>query len=84
MKKNYKLTDKELKIINKASDITRTDYEIYDNQIEVYLFVVAVEELINTVEHYKQEIRELKQDPDDNYIRRPMSDYTGDSYDDRY
>lgn len=46
--------------MNKASDITRTDYEIYDNQIEVYLFVVAVEELINTVEHYKQEIRELK------------------------
>ncbi len=84
MKKTYKLTDKELKIMNKASDITRTDYEIYDNQIEGYLFVVAVEELINTVEYYKQKIKELKQDLDDNYIHRPMSDYTGDSYDDRY
>lgn len=84
MKKTYKLTDKELKIMNKASDITRTDYEIYDNQIEGYLFVVAVEELINTVEYYKQKIKELKQDLDDNYIHRPMSDYTGNSYDDRY
>lgn len=38
--------------MNKASDITRTDYEIYDNQIEVYLFVVAVEELIKEINYY--------------------------------
>jgi hypothetical protein len=35
MEKNYKLTDKELKIINKASDITTTDYEVKNREIEL-------------------------------------------------
>jgi DNA repair exonuclease SbcCD ATPase subunit len=41
-------------------------------------------ELENDIEDLKEELEELKDDMEDNYIHRPMSHYTGDSYDDRF
>lgn len=43
-----------------------------------------IEELKSEIEEWQDKYQELEQDMKDNYIPRPMSDYTGDSYDDRF
>ena len=60
MKKNYKLTDKELKIINKASDITRTDYEVKNRKITINDLINIIEDLLDKIEHKEEIIEELE------------------------
>ena len=60
MEKNYKLTDKELKIINKASDITVTDYEIKNREITIDNLINIIEDLLGEIEHKEEMIEELK------------------------
>lgn len=43
-----------------------------------------VEELEDDLKETKRDYKDLEQDLEDNYIHRPMSHYTGDSYDDRF
>lgn len=43
-----------------------------------------IEDLAGEVDDLKDELEDLQQDLEDNYIPRPMSDYTGDRYDDRF
>ena len=42
------------------------------------------ENAIDELKETKRKLRELEENIKDNYIPRHMSDYTGDSYDDRY
>lgn len=43
-----------------------------------------IEDLVDKVEDLEDKYQTLQQNLEDNYISRPMSDYTGDSYDDRF
>ena len=42
------------------------------------------EGVVYELKETKRKLRELEENIRDNYIQRPMSDYTGDSIDDRY
>lgn len=53
--------------------------------------IISIEELIGILEDeiaekevWQKKYEDLEKDLEDNYISRPMSDYTGDSYDDRF
>lgn len=53
--------------------------------------IVSLDEIIGLLEDIDDELEDvedkyndLQQDLEDNYIPRPMSDYTGSSYDDRF
>ena len=53
--------------------------------------LISIEELIGILEDevaekevWQEKYEDLEKDLQDNYISRPMSDYTGDSYDDRF
>lgn len=53
--------------------------------------IITIDDLISTLEDVDSELEELddkytklEQDLEDNYVSRPMSDYTGDRYDDRF
>lgn len=69
MKKIYKLTDKELKIINKASDITITDYEVKNREITIDNLINIIEDLLDEIEHKEEIIEELKKS------KEPPCDY---------
>ena len=43
-----------------------------------------IEDLSCEYDVLKEEYDDFKQDVEDNYVSRPMSDYTGDAYDDRF
>lgn len=60
MKKNYKLTEKELKIINKASNITITNYEVKNSEITIDNLINIIEDLLGEIEHKEEMIEELK------------------------
>lgn len=44
----------------------------------------AIETLDEEVESLREKLEDLEQDIEDNYVPRRRSDYTGDSYDDRF
>lgn len=53
--------------------------------------LVSIDELIELIQDLKgeydslqEQYDDLKQDMEDNYVHRPMSDYTGDARDDWY
>jgi len=60
MEKNYKLTDKELKIINKASDITITNYEVKNREITIDNLINIIEDLLGEIKHREELFEELK------------------------
>lgn len=60
MKKNYKLTEKELKIINKASNITITNYEVKNREIAIDNLINIIEDLLGEIEHKEEIIEELR------------------------
>lgn len=60
MKKNYKLTDKELKIINKASNITITNYEVKNREITIDNLINIIEDLLGEIEHREELFEELR------------------------
>ena len=78
------LDDEHLEIIKKIQEITMHDYELKGNFIPQNSLWLMVEDLLCEVEHFEEMIEEQKENIKDNYIPRPMSDYTGDNYDDRY
>lgn len=43
-----------------------------------------IEEMEDEIESLKEEISDMEDDIRDNYLHRPMSHYTGDTYDDRF
>ena len=43
-----------------------------------------IEDLDDEIEYWKEKYEDLEQDLEQNYIHRKRSDYTGDSYDDRF
>lgn len=56
----YKLNENELKIINKASDITITDYEVKNREITIDNLINIIEDLLDEIEHKEDKIIELE------------------------
>ena len=56
----YKLNENELKIINKASDITVTDYEVKNREISIDNLINIIEDLLDEIEHREEMIEELR------------------------
>lgn len=78
----YLEIDKELK--TKIENITGVDYEFKDNFLPSENIVSIFEDLIYEIDRLEEKYEDLEKDLEDNYIHRPMSDYTGDRYDDRF
>lgn len=77
------------KIYDKVVDITYTGYKpLIENENGVLLSENSVmamfEEMISQVDYLQEQYDDLEQDLHDNYRPLPMSEYTGDSYDDRF
>lgn len=77
-------------ILNKASKYTKTNYikwfdaENIEGYIEQDDLIDIIDSLIYQIDMKDNDYRQLEIDVEENYIQRPMSDYTGDSYDDRF
>lgn len=79
-------------LYEKASNITMTDYinnKKYNNgesyvYLDDYSMITLIEDLLSEIDSLQEKYEDLEQDIEDNYIHRPMSNYTGDSYDDRF
>lgn len=78
-------------VFERVSNITNTDYEIIwkdKKDLVGYIdedgILSMIEDLICEIDRLKEEAEDREQDIQDNYIHRPMSDYTGDVYDDRF
>lgn len=78
----YLEIDKELK--TKIENITCVDYEFKDNFLPSENIVSIFEDLIYEIDRLEEKYEDLEQDMEDNYIKRPMSDYTGNADDDRF
>lgn len=71
-------------LYKKIQSITSTDYDAIGDFIPSESIIPMLEDLLCEIEHLEERYEDLERDLQDNYIHRPMSDYTGDSYDDRY
>lgn len=63
----YSLTERELNLIEKISDITCTNYEIKNNMIEVEQFLSIIEDLKYAVQYEQEKYEDLVKDIYDNY-----------------
>lgn len=61
------LNDNEIKLINKASNITNVDYELKGNEIELDNFICCIEDLALKIDELKDNIEEIEKDRDENY-----------------
>lgn len=57
---------------------------IADRTLTLEELIQLCEDLYYENQRLEEQIEELEQDIEDNYIKRPQSDYTGDFEDDRY
>lgn len=72
------------KLIEKVKKITGFDYKSKADLVTYDDIVSMIEDLTCEYEVLQEEYDDFKQDVEDNYVSRPMSDYTGDAYDDRF
>ena len=70
-----KLTDKEYVILNSASDLTGSDYEINeDKDISSEMLINVVTDLMEHYEELKDEFRNFKEYVEDNYKATTMEE----------
>lgn len=72
------------KIIEKVKKITGFDYKSKGGLVTYDDIVSMIEDLTCEYEILQEKYDDFKQNVEDNYLSRPMSDYTGDAYDDRF
>ena len=71
-------------LLDKIKKITNCNYYAKANLVNYEYITTIIEDLIYEYEVLKEELKDFKQDVEDNYISRPMSDYTGNADDDRF
>lgn len=59
----------EEKLLKKVVEITTTDYEIKGNMLPCESIIPMIEDLVMSVEHYKEELEDIKNDLLNNYTR---------------
>lgn len=72
------------KLIEKVKKITGFDYKSKGGLVTYDDIVSMIEDLTCEYEILQEKYDDFKQNVEDNYVSRPMSDYTGDAYDDRF
>ena len=72
------------KLIEKVKKITGFDYKSKGGLVTYDDIVYMIEDLTCEYEVLQEEYDDFKQDVEDNYVSRPMSDYTGNADDDRF
>lgn len=72
------------KLIEKVKKITGFDYKSKADLVTYDDIVSMIEDLTCEYEVLQEKYEDLERDLEDNYIHRPMSDYTGDADDDRF
>lgn len=72
------------KLIEKVKKITGFDYKSKAELVTYDDIVSMIEDLTCEYDVLQEEYEDLERDLEDNYIHRPMSDYTGDADDDRF
>lgn len=72
------------KLIEKVKKITGFDYKSKGGLITYGDIVSMIEDLTCEYNVLQEKYDDFKQDVEDNYVSRPISDYTGDAYDDRF
>ena len=78
----YLKIDEEL--LKKVTNITNSTYKSKGDFITYDNIISMLEDLTNEYDVLKEKYDDFKQDVEDNYIKRPMSDYTGNADDDRF
>lgn len=73
----YKLDDKELEAVNKASSISSTDYDLIGNLIPAASLVNIVEDLLLEITHLEEKIEDMEEDIKENYRPIPESEQYG-------
>lgn len=61
------LTEKQVELMNKASDITTTDYEVVDATIEPDMLLECIYDLVWEIGDLKNTMQEIIDDRDNNY-----------------
>ena len=59
----------EEKLLKKVTEITTTDYENKGNMLPCESIIPMIEDLVMSVEHYKEELEDIKNDLLNNYTR---------------
>ena len=72
---HYLLDDNDLKTMQEVSDITISDYEIIGKFIPVEKMMSAIEDLLVEVHKKEEELKDLKQEIDDNYEPKKIDYY---------
>ena len=72
------------KLIEKVKKITGFDYKSKGGLVTIEDLICMVDDLVCEYDVLQEEYEDLERDLEDNYIHRPMSDYTGDADDDRF
>lgn len=72
------------KLIEKVKKITGFDYKSKAELVTYDDIISMIEDLTCEYEVLQEKYEDLERDLEDNYIHRPMSDYTGDADDDRF
>ena len=76
----------EIYIMRSDFEETKSTKSLFGNKdyMSIEDLISAYEDLLSDYEDLEEKYDDLERDLEDNYIPRPMSDYTGDSYDDRF
>lgn len=72
------------KLLNEVKKITGYDYKSKAELVTYEDIVSMIEDLTCEYGVLQEKYEDLERDLEDNYIHRPMSDYTGDVYDDNF
>ena len=77
------------KIYDKVCEVTYTGYDpLIETDKDVLLSADSImsmmEELLSEIDSLQEKYEDLEQDLEDNYKPLSRSEYTGDSYDDRF
>lgn len=72
------------KLLNEVKKITGYDYKSKAELVTYEDIVSMIEDLTCEYGVLQEKYEDLERDLEDNYIHRPMSDYTGNVYDDNF
>lgn len=62
-----KLSEKECKMIQNVSNLTRVDYELINDLIPIDSFISIIYDLLNIIDYKEETIKEIKEDIVENY-----------------
>lgn len=71
-------------LYKEISDITMTNYEKVGDFLPYDSIIPMFEDLLAEIHHLEEKYEDLENDLESNYKPLSRSDYTGDSYDDRF